>query len=195
MTTAAFGDEPLTVRTPNLSLTGQPGAAAEEAPPATANRPFGTEGTRWWTVGIGGAYNFDDAVDYNVRLAYSHFLIDDVEFSLELNGWYFTQDGDNAFGVNPAMVFRWHWYNQGPWTAFLDAGVGFLVATDNVPDGGTSFDFTPRAGGGFTREIDADTRLQVGIRWHHISNGRIFGDESNPSRDAVMVYAGIQWRF
>ena len=129
--------------------------------------------------------------------AYSYFLVKDVEFAAELNGWYFHQEGTDAGGINPAFVFRWHFYDDGEWTIYGDVGIGLLFATDNVPQGGTSFDFTPRVGGGFTRELDPDTRarLQVGVRWHHISNARINGSDNNPSRDAVMLYTGIQFPF
>jgi hypothetical protein len=33
------------------------------------------------------------------------------------------------------------------------------------------------------------------VGWHHISNGRYTGDVNNPSRDSVMVYAGIMIPF
>lgn len=177
-----------------LSLEWQPTADAPPAPPRP--RAFGAEGSQWWTASVGAAYDFEESTDFNVRVAYSYFLINDVEFSLELNGWYFNQPGDNAFGVNPAMTFRWHFIDKEPWTVYADIGIGVLAATSDVPAGGTSFDFTPKAGVGFTHRLgDSDNRLQVGVRWHHVSNARIFGSESNPARDGVMVYAGIQWPF
>jgi hypothetical protein len=182
------------LREPKLTQMEEPESFAGAAPAPVPT--FGKANTKWWTVGPGVAYNFNKATDVNLRGAYSYFLVDDVEFSVELNGWYFDQPGDNAIGINPAMVVRWHFVDRDPWTLYLDVGIGLLLASDNVPDGGTSFDFTPRAGGGFTRRLDdAGTRLQVGLRWHHISNGRIFGDSSNPGRDALMLYAGIQWPF
>jgi hypothetical protein len=177
-----------------LSLDWQP---TDDQPAATArSHVFGDEGSQWWTIGGGAAYDFTASTDTNIRFAYSYFLIKDVEFSLELNGWYFNQPGDNAFGINPAINFRWHFIDKDPWTLYADVGIGVLAATDNVPAGGTSFDFTPKAGMGFTRRLgDSDARLQVGVRWHHVSNGRIFGTESNPARDGLMLYTGIQWPF
>ena len=38
---------------------------------------------------------------------------------------------------------------------------------------------------------DDGTRLMLGARWHHISNGRYTGDTNNPSRDSLMLYAAV----
>ena len=72
-----------------------PVATFDERQPAPA-ASFGDKGSQWWTVGGGVAYNFAHATDWNIRGAWSYFVIKDVEFSLELNGWYFDQPGDNA---------------------------------------------------------------------------------------------------
>ncbi len=159
-------------------------------------KEFGEKGTQWWTVGGGLASNFVDATDFSIRAAWSQFIVKDVEFSLELNAWYFDQPGDNAVGINPAFVFRWHFVKLEGWTAYADVGIGPLFTSDVVPEGGTSFDFMPRVGVGITRVIDdAGDRLQVGVRWHHISNARIAGDAHNPARDGMMVYVGVMFPF
>jgi len=180
------------------SYTGMPDfqpqedAAAVKAPPP----PFGTKGTMFGTFGAGLAYNFDHATDYNLRAAWSYFVVKNVEFSVELNGWYFEQPGDNAFGINPAFVFRWHAFNWDRWSIYGDMGIGMVFSTQDVPSGGTDVNFTPRFGGGFTYRLDDEgTRLQVGLRWHHISNARITGDLENPARDSVMLHAGIMIPF
>lgn len=190
-------EDPLTLPPLELSFRYVP---PEREAAATPRQPtqFGAAGREYWTLGGGIAHNFDDAWDLNLRAAYSFFLIDDVEFSLELNGWYFGQDGADALGLNPAMVFRWHLVNlpDEPWSIFADAGIGVLMATRDVPAGGTWFDFTPRIGAGYTHQISGDgTRLQIGARWHHISNARISGDRRNPARDGLMLYAGIMVPF
>lgn len=190
---AAADDSPNVDSYPTLSLDRQP---APEQPVTTRSHTFGDEGSQWWTIAGGVADDFNHATDFNLRGAYSYFLIKDVEFSFELNTWYFHQPDDDAFGVNPSINFRWHFIDKDPWTVFGEVGIGLLAATDNVPSGGTSFDFTPRAGGGVTYRLgDSDSRLLLGLRWHHVSNGRIFGSESNPARDGLLVYAGIEWPF
>lgn len=169
--------------------------AADEQPPAP--RPeFGAAGSKWWTVGIAGADNFQNAVDVNISGAYSYFLAKDIEWALEGAAWHFNQPGDNAFGGSASMVLRWHFVDTGDWTVYADAGIGLLLATDDVPPDGTSFDFLPRAGLGFTRLLSDDgLRLQMGVRWHHISNARITSDSDNPGRDSAMIYAGLIFPF
>ncbi|HRQ71803.1 MAG TPA: acyloxyacyl hydrolase [Phycisphaerales bacterium] len=159
---------------------------------------FTRAGSTWLTLGGGVAPDFTDNTDYNAFLAWSKFLVDDVEFMLELGGWYHDQPDDDAFGFNPNLVFRWHFLKSEDlaWTVYADAGVGLLLATDDVPQGGTNFNLMPRAGAGVTRRITDDgARLILGVRWHHISNARINGQDENPSRDALMFYAGVTFPF
>lgn len=170
----------------------QPGADA--VPPAPPR--FGEAGSRWWTVGGGIGHDFNGSTDTDLNLTYSYFLAKDVEFAAELGAWHFNQSGENSVGGSLAMVARWHFINTGPWTVYTDVGIGVLATGDAVPDGGTSFDLMPRAGVGCTRELgEGGTRLQVGLRWHHVSNARIHGDQNNPARDQPMVYAGIVFPF
>lgn len=160
---------------------------------------FGAADSQYWglTGGIGIALEQnDDSTDTNLALTYHRFLIDDVEFIGEIGAWYFAQDGDDAGGVNPGITFRWHFVNRDSWTLYADTGIGLLLATDNVPDGGTSFNFMPRAGGGVSFRLDdRGTRGYVGARWHHVSNARINGDVANPDRDGVMFYGGVMFPF
>lgn len=159
---------------------------------------FTRAGSTWLTIGVGVAPDFSDNTDYNAHLAWSKFLVDDVEFMLELGGWYHDQPDDDAFGFNPNLVFRWHFLKSEDlaWTVYADAGIGVLFATDDVPQGGTNFNLMPRVGAGVTRRItDEGARLILGVRWHHISNARVHGQDENPSRDAPMFYAGVSFPF
>jgi len=182
-----------------------PGGEGTQAPPADETEPakpdsparpevmrFGVAGSRWWTIGAGIADDFDESTDFNLFGAYSYFLETDIEFASELGLWYFDQEVQAAAGVNLTAVFRWHFINTQDWTVYTDAGIGIVVSTEEVPSGGTEFNFTPRAGVGFTKELtQSGVRLQVGLRWAHISNGRIKGNEDNPARDSAMIYFGV----
>lgn len=161
--------------------------------------PFGRAGSEFLTFGGGVAADFRQDVDFNLHVAWSHFVADELEFAVEGGGWYFHQTGDDTVGLNGSLIFRWHFLHpqttpdeEWDWTVYTDVGMGLMGAFDNVPADGTGFVFTPRAGFGFTKRIaDDGTRLQTGVRWAHVSNGRIEGDMRNPSRDSVMVYAGV----
>lgn len=176
---------PATLRAETTNFTMNPEAAA--GPVA-----YGTPDSTWLTLGGGVAHDFDEAVDSTLRVTWSRFFTERVEFAVEGGVWYFAQTGDDALGLSASLLFRWHFVRAEDWTLFLDVGIGALVATDNVPATGTGFDFLPRAGFGMTHALDdAGTRLEVGLRWHHISNGHINGDNRNPGRDAPMVYLGL----
>jgi hypothetical protein len=197
--------EPLSIdmdaayRAPDAPPSRSEGASSDEAAAPRERIPFGEAGSTWLTFGGLFAYDFGEEKDYNLHAAYSHFLADRLEFSVEMGGWYFAQDGDDTGGISGQMIFRYHFWNtpDWEWSVFTDIGIGLLAAFDEVPDGGQEFNFVPRAGAGFTKRIsdETDARLQVGVGWHHISNGRYTGDLNNPSRDSVMIYAGVMIPF
>ncbi|MCC6426308.1 MAG: acyloxyacyl hydrolase [Phycisphaerales bacterium] len=181
--------------TVSLQPAAEPEAATTQPPPA-ASSAFGAEGSQWGSIGYGAADNFEDAVDQYLYFTWSTFLATDIELGLEGGLWYFNQPGDNEGGLSGTVLFRWHFIHKETWTAYIAAGIGVLIATGNVPDTGTSFDLLPRVGVGITKQLtDTGLRLDLGLRWHHISNARIHGDDDNPSRDGLMLYAGLTFPF
>ncbi len=216
---ASLGTDALVLTSPcefelDFSRAAQP---PESSPPASgapdADPPaeavvlpgFGSAGSHWLTVGGATAYNFDEDYDFNLHFAWSTFLVDRLEFGVEATGWYFDQAGQNTAGLSGMFTFRYHFWS-GPngdfdWSAFGDVGTGMLIGFDEVPDGGTGFNFIQRAGFGITKDLDASdgpahgARLVLGIRWHHISNGRFSGDGRNPARDSILAFVGVQWDF
>lgn len=163
---------------------------------ATPLLDFGKEGSKWWSAGATLGYDFADSTDVGGYAAFTYFIIDNVEITGQLGVKYFSQPGDDAVGLVPQFLFRWHFVNTGAWTVFADAGIGVMASSDNVPFDGTSFNLTPRVGVGFTRRLTDDgTRLIAGLTWAHVSNARIQGDGKNPSRDEPMIYVGVVWRY
>lgn len=175
--------------------------SSDSSHPTTSDSPAFAE-PGWWGLEIltGYANNFKGESDINLAIAVGTFVAQDLEIRLELGGWYFAQRGDDTGGISLSLLGRWHFWecNNYDWTVYGEAGAGLLGSFDNVPDGGTSFNFTPRLGGGFTKRLGDGPRaprLDVGARWHHISNARIDGDDRNPSRDSVMGYIGVIFSF
>ncbi len=194
---------------------GEPPPEDTETPSADAGPPktvepaptpgFGRAGSHWLTFGSAVTYDFDSNFGYDLDFAWSMFIVDRLEFGVEGGAWYFDQEGQSTAGITGIFVFKYHWWS-GPngdfdWSFFTDGGTGLLGAFDEVPDGGTGFNFVQRAGAGFTKDLDASdgpahgARLVFGVRWYHISNGRIEGDTRNPSRDSIEGYVGVSWDF
>lgn len=152
---------------------------------------FGERGYKSWYLQGAGAVNInDESSSFGVVGAgLSEFFANGHSINLELNSMYFSQSGDNAVGLNLTGLFRWHFYQKPNWTLFVDVGGGILGTTNKVPSGGSSFNFTPQAGGGATIRLDEDKQLFLGLRWHHISNADLY--EDNPGRDSIMGYVGL----
>lgn len=179
-------------------------AAQPQSPTPTADaqaltrQVFGHAGTMWLSVGAGFATDLGHNSDASANVAWSLFLADELEFRLELAGWYFNQTGPDTGAISAEMMLHWHIFHDDDyiWTLFGEVGIGILVGFDSVPSGGTEFNFAPRVGFGWTRRITDDgARLELGVRWRHLSNGRIEGDARNPARDSVMLFAGVLFPF
>jgi Lipid A 3-O-deacylase (PagL). len=187
--------EPVALHQPEPQPAAEPAPVETTLDPRSGGVEFGAAGTSWIGIGFGGATGGDN-LDTNLYGRYEYFIAKDISVIGELGVWNFDQEGKDATGFNTSFVLRYHWYNEGPWTLYVDGGIGLLFSTDPVnrsgSDEGTSFNFTPRFGGGVTRAIgDQGARVEVGLRWAHVSNARIGGNNDNPGRDGLMLYAGI----
>lgn len=161
-------------------------------------RVFLSKGARYWSLGVGYADDWDGFEELQTSIAYHAFIEQRVEFIVELAVRNINQDGDNLVGFNPLVGFRWHFWrsdNDATWTAFADAGIGAMGSTSDVPEDGTSFNFTPRAGVGVTWQVLESARLVAGLRWSHISNGRLWGNDDNPGIDTPMLHVGFMFTF
>lgn len=168
---------------------------AEPADLPEAVPAFGTSGSM--RLHVQGGFGLD-AAHSNNRLViggvgFSYFAADNLSIDMELNGLGAFQRGEDAAGVNFNLLLRYHFLTRDRWTVYMDGGAGILLTSADVPEDGSSFNFTPQAGIGFTMDIGSDNRLFAGVRWHHISNANTF--EANPGRDSVYVYAGVSMPF
>ncbi|MGF1512619.1 MAG: acyloxyacyl hydrolase [Elainellaceae cyanobacterium] len=174
-----------------LSASSSAIEVAQDVPPSEDNaetEAFGARGSDRWYIQGGAATTFDNEFAL-AGAGLSHFFANGHSINAELNGMAFSQEGDDAVGANLNVLLRYHFVRQENWSLYVDGGAGILGTTDNVPSGGSSFNFTPQAGGGATIRLSDAERLMVGLRWHHISNANTF--DSNPGRDSVMGYVGL----
>ncbi len=154
---------------------------------------FGAEDSCRWQLLAGYANDFDAAQQGQFGASVSWFAIDDLSIDLQVDGEYFSQPGGSAWGLGGSLLFRWHFYATQTWSLYADAGSGILATTQPTPEGGTSFNFTPQAGGGISFEIAHDVRLMVGARWYHISNANT--GATNPGRNSLLGYVMVSFPF
>ena len=192
----------------NTSLLLQPApptaatTAAAPTPPSPAVAPapkaFGQVGHFALDFGLMAAHDFDRDQDYGLYLTPAFWVAQDLQLLTEFGFWYFNQEGPDTGGVSFTLAGRWHFHHADDyrWSVFADLGVGVLGAFDDTPNGGSSFNLLPRAGLGFQTLInDQGWRLMTGLRWHHISNARITGRDENPSRNSLLLFAGLSVPF
>lgn len=186
-------------------------AAAEQGAPAPSGEPsvaspvarpaFGEDGYWSWTLGGGVAVLGTDAhAYYNGFVSIETFVVKDFQVAFEFGGWWFAQDGPDAGGGSVNVDFRYYFLPWGgpkdDWGVYAALGGGVLGSTNDVPVGGTEFNFTPRAGVGFSLRLgDGPERLTGGVRWQHISNANTEGNDRNPGSNALMVYLGVTFPF
>ncbi|MEO1673203.1 MAG: acyloxyacyl hydrolase, partial [Cyanobacteria bacterium J06631_2] len=159
----------------------------------TTEVKFGTKGQKHWYIQGAGATTLDREEAFPQRFGLagaglSKFIFEAHSINLELNTIYFSQPGDDALGLNLALLMRWHFLRRSNFSTFVDAGAGVMGTTSDVPSAGASFNFTPQAGAGVSLKLEGEKRLMLGLRWHHISHADLFG--ANPGRDSLMGYVG-----
>ena len=159
---------------------------------------FAERGYDAWSLSAGAAFN-SEANDYQLVYGYHYFIADNFEFSVRGSGWVHDQEDSTPISANVGIAFRYYFLNEDrptddQWAWYLEAGIGLLGSSEEVPEDGSQFNFTPRAGGGVAIPLtDSGVRLDLGVRWHHISNASQFGTDDNPDRDSIMVYAGVMF--
>lgn len=158
----------------------------------TELRPeFGEKGQTRWFLQAGAGTEGDGESLALFGGGASYFFAKGHSISLALNGMAFDLPDKDPVGINLDLLVRSHWIRGDNWSLYIDGGVGILVSTSRVPNGGSSFNFTPQGGVGASINVNRkrDHRLLIGARWHHISNANTF--EANPGLDTYMGYVGM----
>lgn len=173
--------------------------AAAVAPAAPAEGPRQAFHAGQWTLGLtAGAYQ-----EYNGKElvvlggpSVSYYLVDDFALIGEFMAYGIDNiGGPDAEAVGFNLIARWHFVNNPGWSMFLEGGAGVIQGNNQIPYGGTHFNFTPQAGVGFTIRLADNLHLILAGRYFHLSNASIEGVNHNPSIDAFGGYAGIVIEF
>lgn len=176
--------------------TAEPEAPEDDVAPLMLAAPFGQAGSWRWDVLFGFGEDFGNSENrFGLGgLGFRYFAIDDLSIGFEFNGLRFDQESaENASGFNFNLLFRWHLLARDDRSLYVDVGGGVIETDNDVPAGGSSFNFTPQIGAGISFEVSDNVRLITGMRWHHVSNSRTF--DSNPAQDSFLIYAGLSFPF
>lgn len=179
------------------------GQATEPAEiPSVAPR-FGDIGSEWWSISASGMADNDDNDDFSLRFSYHRFLAEDFEINLGLTGWFHDQPNNDELSGSFDLGFRYHFLaaDDKRWTTYADIGIGFMLSSGDVPEGGTDYNFTPRVALGTTLRLpdslggSVGARLDLSAGWQHYSNASTSGSDKNPARDSLFVRVGVIFPF
>ena len=168
-----------------------PASPPVDPEPVAAVRPFGAADTWRLDVEADWIADFADADMGQFRVGVAWFFVEDFEMALYATGAFVDQPGTDAGMFGADLEFRWHFLKGDWWSLFASAGCGLAGATSSVPAGGTNFNFTPSAGGGFTFDVTPDVRAYVSARWFHVSNAGT--STRNPGRDNLSLWVGLSF--
>jgi long-subunit fatty acid transport protein len=139
-------------------------------------------------------YSVEEFVSGGVGVGY--YVFDNHCLTLMANGFHVNQAfGRGAEAGSVTVMGRWHVFNPGRFTFYLDGGGGYSWANEAVPIGGTTYNFNARVGPGLGYRIDDNVYLMGGARYFHLSNAQQHGREKNPSYDGVEFYVGMLFAF
>jgi len=166
---------------------GQPAAAQ----PAVQAPAYGSADTFDFEFTLGPAFDLEETSIGILDVGAHWFVADGVSFGAFVEGLVIDAENDDSWGFGIGLLARWHFVREEKYSIFIEGGAGFAGFSDEVPSGGTDYDFTPRAAVGVTYELGGGTRLVAKVGWFHISNGQTGPD--NPGLDSVSAAIGLSF--
>jgi hypothetical protein len=152
-----------------------------------------------WTLELDGAYMESTAlgdVNYGApSVGVGYYLFDNFAQIIQLATYQMNAEDDHEIAGGINFGLRYHLFRVDRLTFYADVYAGMFYASDEIPVGGTHFNFITRSGFGITYELRENLHLNLGGRFVHISNARIDGDDRNPSTNGVEGFLGVIWTF
>jgi hypothetical protein len=99
----------------------------------------------------------------------------------------------SAWGGGGGALVRWHFIREERFTMFVDVGCGLLLSNNDIPEGGSAVNFTPRADVGGMWLMSEGVALSARVGWFHVSNAQT--DEANPGLDTLAIGLGLSFDF
>jgi hypothetical protein len=140
-----------------------------------------------------------EATDYLIPAATigaGWYIRDSLAIGVEVGGYSFFQgSGDDTPGVNASAFLRHHFIDTPRYSVYFDVFFGPTYTDTKTPAGGTHLNYLTRFGVGGTVPLDERLDLLAGVRWFHLSNANIHGEDENPAINGIQYYVGLLWRW
>ena len=131
--------------------------------------------------------------DAGIGVHVGRHVSDAVAFGLGTNLVSWWTPGRDVYSCELEGLLRVHPVRD--WPLFVDGTAGFQLANDQIPPGGTVWNFTFGFGGGVELPVAAGTSVLTGVTYHHISNALGRDNERNPSQNEARLWIGMAWAF
>lgn len=131
--------------------------------------------------------------DTGIGLHWGHFVDDHVALGLGTNLVQWWTSGRDVQSAELEGLIRI--YPKEDWPVFVSGNGGFQLANDQIPPGGTVWNFTFGFGAGLDVPIAAGTSALFGVDYHHISNALGRDNPRNPSQNEARLWIGVGWTF
>lgn len=120
-------------------------------------------------------------------------LTDHVALGVGSNLASWWTSGRDVYSIEAEGLLRAHPFDTLP--VFVDGTAGYQLANDQIPPGGTVWNFTFGFGGGLEVPLAAGTSMLAGLNYHHISNALGRDNDRNPSQNEARLWLGLEWSF
>ena len=168
-------------------------------PPADSDPPRQPFDKNTWSLDLAGSYitHIRWSEDYlttgSVRLNY--YIWKNVALNLGVSGYLIDQPNEDATAGSFDIGGRIHLLKFDGITIYFDGGGSRIFSDTAVPEGGTTYNWIGRVGGGATWHLFDNVHLMAGARYFHLSNGDVHGRINNPSYDGIESYVGLIFTF
>ena len=131
--------------------------------------------------------------DSGIGLHWGHFVSDHTALGLGTNLTNWWTGGRDVQSVELEGTIRI--YPKQDWPLFVGGNGGYQLANDQIPPGGTLWNFSFGFGAGLDIPIAAGTSALIGADYHHISNALGRDNPRNPSQNEARLWFGFGWTF
>ncbi|MFO1076319.1 MAG: hypothetical protein U1E73_01175 [Planctomycetota bacterium] len=123
----------------------------------------------------------------------THYVADGVGLGAGATVAEWFLSGEDAYSGEISMLGRW--YPVTGLSGFWQSTCGFQQASDNIPPGGTEWNFTFSFGPGIEVPVAEHESLLLGVDFHHTSNALGRQSHRNPSQNEGRLWIGYSWTF